>query len=423
MKHITGLKCLICGRKYKVDDISYVCPLHGDEGIVDIEYDYEQISRMINRDDLIQSKNYSMWRYKPLLPIDQDAVLPPLSAGWTPLYRSSAIAGKLGLEEVWIKDDGRMPTGSLKDRASSIAVVKAHEAHARIITTASTGNAAAALSGICASVNQSNVIFVPENAPQAKIVQLQVFGSTVVLVKGTYDDAFELCLMAAKEYRWYNRNTGYNPYMSEGKKTAVFEICEQMNWQTPDAIFVSVGDGCIIGGLHKGLRDLYSMGWIDKMPRLMGVQAEGSDFLFQAWKSGEDVLSKKPIAADTVADSISAGLPRDRLKAMASVQDTEGAFIRVSDNEILRAIPELARESGIFAEPAGAASYAGLKKAIENDLVSRKDSVVILVTGNGLKDTNSAMKSTELYDSKTFLVESDMEDVRRIVGLMSLEKS
>lgn len=421
MEHITGLKCMICGKKYHVDDIDYVCPLHGDEGIVDVEYDYDQIGRMIKRDDLLQSKDNSMWRYKPFLPIAQDAVLPPLSAGWTPIYKNSAIAEELGLREVWIKDEGRMPTGSLKDRASSVAVVKAREAHAKIITTASTGNAAAALSGICASAGQPNVIFVPEKAPQAKIAQLLVFGSTVILVKGTYDDAFELCLKAAKEYGWYNRNTGYNPYMSEGKKTAAFEICEQMNWKAPDAIFVSVGDGCIIGGLYKGLKDLYRMGWIDKVPKLIGVQAEGSDFLYQAWKSGEDVLNKKPIQADTVADSISAGLPRDRLKAMAAVNETDGAFIVVSDEEILKAIPELAGKSGIFAEPAGAASYAGLKKSIENNIVSQDESVVILVTGNGLKDTASAMKSTELYENRAYHVEPEIGPVKKIVAGMGLE--
>src|SRR5690606_9090110 len=191
--------------------------------------------------------------------------------------------------------------------------------------------AAAALSGLCASVGLQNVIFVPASAPQAKIAQLLVFGATVLLVEGTYDDAFDLCLQAAAHYGWYNRNTAYNPYMSEGKKTASYEICEQLGWQAPAAIFVSVGDGCIIGGLHKGLKDLLALGRIDRMPRLIGVQAAGSDYMVQAWESGEDVLTKAPIQASTVADSISAGLPRDRLKAMAAVSETGGSYIRVSD--------------------------------------------------------------------------------------------
>ena len=195
-----------------------------------------------------------------------------------PYIAAPRLASELGLKTVWVKDDGLQPTASFKDRASAVAVVKAMEKGAGIITTASTGNAAAALSGLCASVGQSNVIFVPETAPQAKIAQLLVFGSRVILVKGSYDDAFELCLKAAKNYGWYNRNSGYNPYMTEGKKTAAYEICEQLDWNAPDRIFVSVGDGCIIGGLHKGLKDLLALGWIDKMPKLMGVQAAGSSY-------------------------------------------------------------------------------------------------------------------------------------------------
>jgi len=415
MKHVKALKCLLCGKEYGVDEIDYVCPDHGDEGIVDVTYDYDIIKKNFKKEDLLQTNDDSIWRYKPLLPIRPDAVVPPLKIGWTPLYKAPRLATELGLSEVWIKDDGRLPTASLKDRASAVAVVKAQEKGAAIITTASTGNAAAALSGICASVNQRNIIFVPESAPQAKIAQLLVFGSIIFLVRGTYDDAFELCLQAAGEYGWYNRNTGYNPYMSEGKKTAVFEICEQMGWHPPDRIFVSVGDGCIIGGLHKGLKDLFRMGWIDRMPKLMGIQAEGSDYMVQAWKNDEDVVTKPPIEARTVADSISAGLPRDRIKAMAAVKETDGAYIRVTDDEILKAIPAMARGIGVFGEPAGAAAYAGLKKSIELNMVSRDEVVVVLNTGNGLKDITGAMKSIEMTGPRAHRVDPDLEELKRIV--------
>ena len=282
MKHVIGLTCLICGKEYNVNEIDYVCPGHGDEGIVDVVYDYDYIRRDFKRHDLKNSNDYTIWRYKPLLPVDPDSDVPPLTVGWTPLYKTDRLASDLGLKNLWIKDDGRLPTASFKDRASAIAIVKAREKGVEIITTASTGNAAAALSGLCASINQQNVIFVPESAPEAKIAQLLVFGSRVMLVKGTYDDAFELCLDAAKEYGWYNRNTGYNPYMSEGKKTASYEICEQLDWNAPDVIFVSVGDGCIIGGLYKGLKDLIALDWIEKMPRIIGVQSDGSDYMYQA---------------------------------------------------------------------------------------------------------------------------------------------
>jgi threonine synthase len=415
MDHILHLKCLICGKTYQPDEVDYVCPAHGDEGILDVQYDYDLIGRRLSQGDLLHSTDYTIWRYKALLPIKKDAAVPLLTIGWTPLYRTERLAAELGLRQLWVKDDGRLPTASFKDRASAIAVVKAQEKGAKIVTTASTGNAAAALSGLCASVKQPNVIFVPEKAPQAKVAQLLTFGSTVMLVKGSYDDAFELCLRAAKEYGWYNRNTGYNPYMSEGKKTVSFEICEQLRWQAPDRIFVSVGDGCIIGGVHKGLKDLLALGWIERMPKLMGVQAEGSSYLYQAWKNNEDVLTKPAINAQTVADSISAGLPRDRLKAMAAVKETNGAYLSVSDDEILAAIPALARGCGVFAEPAGAAAFAGLLKAIHQGLVSPDERIVVINTGNGLKDVASAMKAVDLVGTKAHRVAPNLDDLKQVM--------
>lgn len=415
MDHILHLKCLVCGREYAPWDVGYVCPEHGNEGILDVRYDYELIARRFDREQLSESDDFSMWRYKPLLPVASDAITPPLAVGWTPLFETPRLAEKVGLKRLWVKDDGRQPTASFKDRASAVALVKAREHGASVITTASTGNAAAALSGICASVGQPNVIFVPETAPAAKVAQLLVFGSIVMLVKGAYDDAFELCMEAAAEYGWYNRNTGYNPYMTEGKKTASLEICEQLDWEAPDAIFVSVGDGCIIGGLHKGLKDLLALGWITKMPRLYGIQSAGSDYMTQAWEDGADVLTKAPIAANTVADSISAGLPRDRIKALAAVHETEGAYIRVSDQEILAAIPALARGSGVFAEPAGAAAYAGLVRAMEQGLVGADERVVVLNTGNGLKDIKSAMSAVELVQTAPYHVEPDLDALREIM--------
>ena len=415
MENIHCLKCLICGRQYRPDQVDYICPKHGDEGILDVQYDYDFIGRQISKEALLESSNRSIWRYLPLLPIHPDATIPPLAVGWTPLYPSRRLAKELGLNALWIKDDGRQPTASFKDRASAVAVVKAREKGAEIITTASTGNAAAALSGLCASIQQANVIFVPETAPEAKIAQLLVFGSRVFLVKGTYDDAFDLCLKATETYGWYNRNTAYNPYMTEGKKTAAYEICEQLGWKAPDRIFVSVGDGCIIGGLHKGLKDLSALGWIDKIPKLMGVQAAGSNYMYTAWKNKEDIITKPPIRAQTLADSISSELPRDRIKALAAVNETNGAFLSVEDSEILNAIIQLARSTGVFAEPAGAAAYAGLIKALEQNLVSTDETVVVLNTGNGLKDVAGAMQAVDLAETKPFQVTPDLDAVKQVV--------
>jgi threonine synthase len=403
MDQVLGLKCLVCGQEYGVDEVQYVCPRHGDEGILDVQYDYNKIKGRISPETLTAGGPRSIWRYTPLLPIDpltlvglhkgRQPIHPLSSVGWTPLYRSPRLAEGVGLAEVYVKNDGLLPSASFKDRASAIAVLKALELDAAVIAAASTGNAAASLATLSASLRIKNIIFVPVAAPQAKIAQLLVYGAHVLAVDGTYDEAFDLCLAASKIYGWYNRNTAYNPYMTEGKKTASYEICEQLGWQVPDRIFVGVGDGCIIGGLHKGFKDMLALGWIDRMPRLMGVQAAGSAALYTAWTQQTDPLKMTPIEAHTIADSISAGLPRDRIKAMRAVVETDGAFVSVTDQEILSSIPILARDAGVFAEPAGAASYAGLVKAVSLGMVATHESAVVLVTGNGLKDVTSAIKS------------------------------
>lgn len=391
MRHVLGLKCVLCGAEYAPDAVQYVCPRHGDEGILDVVYDYARIRAGWSRDHLARNREPTMWRYRPLLPVQPDSPVPPLTVGWTPLYRAPRLERQLGLREVWLKDDGRNPTASLKDRASAVGLVKAWELGQRRLVAASTGNAASSLAGLAASMGMETVIFVPEAAPKAKQAQLLIFGATLVAVRGTYDQAFDLSLEATRRYGWYSRNTAFNPYLSEGKKTAALEICEQLRWQAPDRIFVSVGDGCIIGGLWKGLRDLVALGFVDRMPRLMGVQAEGSAALARAWARGTEEV--QPVEPHTLADSISVGLPRDRIKALRAVRGTDGAYITVSDEEILAAMRILGRACGIFAEPAGAASLAGLIKAAREGTVSSDERVAVLVTGNGLKDVDSALKA------------------------------
>ncbi|MCL5951534.1 MAG: threonine synthase [Chloroflexi bacterium] len=406
------LKCTLCGAEYDPKDVPYVCPKHGDEGILDTIYDYRKIAAATNPVAIGASRDFSIWRYADLLPLkDARRSAPPLQVGWTPLYRAMRLGESLGLSKLYLKDDGRNPTASFKDRASAVVVAKAQELGVEMITTASTGNAGAALAGLAAAAHMPAIIFVPETAPQAKVAQLLIFGSQVMLVKGSYDQAFDLCLAASKEFGWYCRNTGYNPYTVEGKKTAALEICEQLasvgatgrrlrvpqrsrsplqKWEAPDRIFVSVGDGNIISGLWKGLRDLAALGWIDKMPKLMGIQAEGSAACYNAWKAGTDKIT--PVHAQTIADSIGADLPRDGTRAVRAVRETKGAYLTVSDDEILAAISELARGAAVFAEPAGAAAYAGLVKAVRRGMVGSDETVVCLITGNGLKDIPSAMK-------------------------------
>ena len=408
MRHLLSLKCVLCGAEYAPDEVLYVCPKHGDEGILDVVYDYDFIGCQLTKEGLANNHDYSIWRYAPLLPIAEDSPRPPLQVGWTPLYHARRLGEKLGLPHLYLKDDGRNPTASFKDRASAVGVVKALELGYETITCASTGNAASSLAGLAASVGLKSIIFVPQRAPQAKVAQLLIFGARVIMVQGTYDQAFDLCLAAAKEYPWYSRNTAYNPYLSEGKKTAALELCEQLGWQAPDKIFVSVGDGCIIGGLGKGLRDLLALGFIDRLPQLVGVQAEGAAPLVRAWREGSEEIV--PVVPQTLADSISVGQPRDRVKALRAVRETGGRYLAVSDEEILEAMRLLGREAAVFAEPAGAAGFAGLRKLAQQGEIDPEQRIVVLVTGNGLKDVDSAIQAT----GQPELIEPTMEALRRL---------
>src|SRR5579859_1506774 len=380
---VSNSQCTICGTHYSLEDVQYTCPKCGDAGTLDIVYDFDAQRSAFTPQSLADSMRgnrweHTMWRYRPLLPIVDDNAIPPLPVGWTPLISAPRLAESVGVNTLWIKDDGRNPTASLKDRASAMVVARANVLSSPVVSAASTGNAAAALAGVCASAGKRAVIFVPASAPEAKIAQMLVFGATVLLVEGTYDQAFDLCLQISQEYGWYCRNTGMNPFTTEGKKTAALEVAEQLGWQSPDVLVVSVGDGSIIGAQYKGFYDLLALGWIDKMPRLVGVQADGSSSLVKAWKAGEDGVHMQPGPAETVADSISASLPRDRVKALRAVRTTGGAFVSVSDEAILAAIPDLARHSGVFAEPAAAATLAGLRKARQEGIMRPDDSVILL---------------------------------------------
>ena len=385
---------MLCGRDYAPGEIEYVCPDCGDVGTLDVLYDYESLRAQLDRDALAAQRIDTMWRWRPLLPLAPDAAVPPLPVGATPLLPAPRLAAELGLRNLWLKDEGRNPTASLKDRASAMVVARALETGRRVVSTASTGNAAAALAGIGAPLQDiDTIIFVPASAPEAKIAQLLVYGAQVLLVEASYDVAFELCFALSQEEGWYCRNTGINPFTTEGKKTVAFEIAAQLGWQLPQAVVVSVGDGSIIGSLHKGFRELHLLGWTQHEPQLIGVQAAGSSALVHAAQQGIEAADMQPQPAQTLADSISAGLPRDRAKALRAVRETQGSWQCVPDEAILAAIPRLARASGIFAEPAAAAALAGLEAAVAEGVLGAESPVVLLVTGNGLKDVRSARRA------------------------------
>jgi threonine synthase len=406
MSNVTGFKCVECDRSFRASEIEYVCP--ECSGNLDALYDYDRIGRQLSKAVLAADRNFTIWRYRALLPVEDSSPTPPLTVGWTPIYDCPRLASEFGVKQLLVKDDGRNPTASFKDRPSALAVVKAQEAGARVITTASSGNAGCALAGMCASVGMESVIFVPAHAPKAKIAQLQIYGSRVVLVDGSYDDAFDLCLEAGRRYGWYQRSTGYNPFMTEGKKTAALEIGEQLNWEAPDKVLVGVGDGNIIGGLWKGFNDLHRLGFIDRLPQMIGVQAEGSSALVDA-VNGDGIV--RPGPAHTIADSINVGKPNDATKAIRAMRDSGGCGVKVSDDRIVEAIGRLARATGVFAEPAGAAPFAGFVKLRESGAIEPDDRVLLMLTGNGLKDVETARRAV----GEPLLIKPDIEELDKIL--------
>lgn len=386
MGFVQGLKCLFCGQVYPTR-VSDTCPRCGIGGILDVQYDYAAIGRILTRKSLAARAEQSHWRYRELLPIRADSAIPDLAVGWTPLTSTPRLARHVGISTLFLKDDGRNATGSLKDRASSIGVVRAREKRRPIIACASTGNAASSCAGMAASIGLQSVIFIPARAPEPKIAQLLIFGATVLRVLGSYEDAFQLCQRSCEKWGWYNRNSGINPYLVEGKKTAGLEIAEQLGWVPADWVVVSVGDGCTIAGVWKAFRELKALGLIEHAPRILGVQADGAAPVTAAFFSGE---AMRPIAPSTVADSIAVGVPRNWKRAVLAVKESGGTMINVSDDEILNAIGYTGRMAGVFAEPAAATAVAGLRKAVDEGVVGRRASAVALITGNGLKDVQAA---------------------------------
>jgi threonine synthase len=383
--NVTGLRCVKCRRGTAVADDLYVCPDCG--GNLMVTYDLDAVRTSLTRQALAGNPDHTIWRYLPLLPVNRRLDSPPV--GWTPLVPSPKLAAELGIRTLLFKDDGRNPSASFKDRASSVALQRAIELGHQLVTGASTGNAASATAVLSAPLGVKARIFVPKTAPRAKIAQLLTFGAEVLAVEGTYDQAFDLCLEATRKFGWYNRNTGFNPYTREGKKTVSFEICEQLGWRVPDLVVVPVGDGNIISGVWKGFCEMRDLGLVERTPRLLAVQAEGSAAIVKA-AAGDGVI--RPVSGDTVADSISVSLPRDGDAAVQAIRGSQGFGITVSDDAILSAIGEVARGAGVFGEPAAVTAFAGLKAAAKQKLVDPGWEVVVLNTGNGLKDVAAAMK-------------------------------
>lgn len=388
--HLRALRCVCCERVIPPSSGLMTCPVCGPSGTLDVLFDWDSVRFQLKSDDLDGDPRWSIERYAPLLPVAFAEEPLPLPVGGTPLVRASRLGSQLGVAQLWVKDESRQPSASLKDRASVVAALHARQEGASKMATASTGNAASSLATIGAALGMPSVIFVPAGAPRAKLAQLQMCGAELFLVEGSYDDAFRLCAEACAHFGWYNRSTGINPFCGEGKKTCALEIWEQLGRRVPDRLFVSVGDGCILGGLYKGFRDLIELGWSERLPRLYGVQAEGSCVIARGYAEGRKLT---PAAPTTYADSIAVKNPADFRKAWRAVEKSGGAFVMVSDDEIWAAARTLARLTGIFGEPSGAASLAGLIKVNQQEPIPQEERVILAMTGSGLKDVEGALRA------------------------------
>lgn len=374
------LRCTACGKGYSRDEVRYLCPACAGSwtpgeplaGVLEVEFDYGRIREEVDP----ERPDWSL-----LCAVERE-FHPDFAVGNTPLTRAGRLGERLGLENLHVKNDGLNPTGSLKDRASFLVVAEAIRLGESEVVTASTGNAAVALAAVCAAAGKQAVIFVPEDAPRAKLVQMLLHGARVVRVRGSYDDAFRMSIAHTDTHGGLNRNTAYHPLTIEGKKTAALEIWAQGGM--PDSVVVPVGDGVIISGVWKGFRDIVAVGLADRVPRLVAVQAESSDSIHNLVLTGE----YRPAAPTTIADSISVSAPSNAWMAARAVKETGGQSVTVSDDEILEAQRALAETEGIFAEPAAAAAVAGLGKAG----LDRGALNVVLVTGHGLKDIEAPVK-------------------------------
>jgi threonine synthase len=381
------------------------CPSCGpDDGILEIRFDLDRV-RAAWRDEPLSSRPLNHWRYRELLPLDPTAIPQGWPVGWTPILELSRLARELGVGQLLVKDETRNPTASLKDRASSVGVVHAVQHRATTIATASTGNAATSLAGHAALAGLQAIIFVPRNTAAPKLAQLLVYGACVFAVAGPYEDAYRLCSAACERFGWYNRNCAINPVLVEGKKTCGLEIAEQCaaHGGVPDWVVVSVGDGCTIAGIAKGLVELHALGVIDRVPRLLGVQAETVAPIKHALATGE--LPER-VDGTTIADGINVSVPRNWRKAVAAIRASHGTMIAVSDAEMLAALAQAGRH-GVFGEPAAAASIAGVKAAVQTGIISERERVLAVVTGSGLKDTVSAMKAV----GQPIEIEADLDAV------------
>ncbi|MCK6548636.1 threonine synthase [Myxococcota bacterium] len=410
--YVRQLRCTLCGSVEAPGGNEYTCAKCGPLGIRDVELDYEAIARVFSRETLASTPEHvGIRRYLPLLPVDPRGPLVPLQVGLSPIYDVPRLARDLGVARAWVKNDGVLPTASMKDRASWVGVARAVQQGAPVIAAASTGNAGTSVAGLAASMGIAAHIFIPASAPEAKVAQLGIYGAKLFLVKANYDRTYDLCQQAVAKFGWYNRSAAVNPYLVEGKKTCGHEIAEQLAGSMPDWVAMSVGDGCSIAATYKGMKELARLGITDRVPRMLAVQAEGASPLVKSWKAGTEAFVTED-DAHTVADSINVGCPRNPVKALRAVRESNGAFVAISDQAIMDWMPRVARTTGVFAEPTAVAAIAGIEEARRAGIIGPGESVLAVITGNGLKDVKNAMRAV----APPAAIEPDLSEVERLVG-------
>lgn len=388
---MNGYRCHACAALQAADFAGFLCPACG--GNLEITYDYAAAARETRRG--FADAPGDVFDYAPLLPVAKSDTPFPLRVGATPLHAAPRLAESSGLSNLYLKDDTLNPSASIKDRATAVALRRAIDIGATVVSAASTGNAGSSLACLAAALGLRAVVIVPESAPAAKLTQLLSFGAVVLAVRGNYDDAFDLCLAASDEFGWFNRSTGYNPFTREGKKTCSYEIWQQLDGRIPDRVVVPTGDGNLLSGIWKGWCDLRAVGLIDRVPKIDCAQSDASAAISKTVRrlrdtSNADVdwsrVAVDEVRAATVADSVAVDRPRDGLAAVKAVLHSGGEAVTVPDEEILAAIPEMARATGVFPEPAAAAPWAAVKQMVRYDKIRPDELVVCIVSGSGLKD-------------------------------------
>lgn len=388
MSYVKGLKCRECGRAFPKEPL-YVCEYCF--GPLEVDYDYEGIKKKLTR-SVIESRSQNLWRYIELMPLDNKPVS-GLKSGFTPLFRAKNLEKALGVKELYIKDDSvNHPTLSFKDRVVAVAISKAREFGFNTVACASTGNLANSVAAQAVTANLKRYIFIPADLELGKIVGTLVYKPTLVAVEGNYDQVNRLCSEIATKYKWAFVNINIRPYYAEGSKTYGHEIAEQLGWKAPGHIVVPCAGGSLISKIHKGLKEFEKLGLIKTVnTRIYAAQATGCCPIVTAIKEGSEII--KPVKPDTIAKSLAIGNPADGVYAAGTVKESGGWADDVSDDEIVEAIKLLASTEGIFTETAGGVTLGVTKKLIEQGKIPKDESIVVSITGNGLKTQEAVTHS------------------------------